>query len=163
MYFRAQSSGTSYLHVLVKLWWLMTWAKLPGKWPERIRLTLTSVVLLAVCFCTLYTMAFLRVPGLWLSFTNIRFYIFYTCLSRNHSQMLCKTYFITLIGFLFFLRVPMLALIHFLIILSNFSCKSSSNQELPLCNYYIVSKMRTHSMHLGIRTVVLCCAPCLNF
>ena len=69
--------------------------KAARQWPERIKLTLNSVVLLAFCFCTLHTMTLLRVPVFWLSFTNIRFYIFYTCLSRNHSQMLCKTYFIT--------------------------------------------------------------------
>ena len=122
--------------------------KAARQWPERIKLTLNSVVLLAFCFCTLHTMTLLRVPVFWLSFTNIRFYIFYTCLSRNHSQMLCKMYFITSIVF-FFLGVPMLALFNFLIISSNFICKSSINMELPLCSYYIVSKMRTHSMYLG--------------
>ena len=75
--------------------------KAARQWPERIKLTLNSVVLLAFCFCTLHTMTLLRVPVFWLSFTNIRFYIFYTCLSRNHSQMLCKTYFITSIAFFF--------------------------------------------------------------
>ena len=71
--------------------------KAARQWPERIKLTLNSVVLLAFCFCTLHTMTLLRVPVFWLSFTNIRFYIFYTCLSKNHSQMLGKTYFITII------------------------------------------------------------------
>jgi hypothetical protein len=47
-----------------------------------------------------------------------------------------------------FLGVTMLALIHFLIISSNFLCKWSINLELPLCSYCTVSKMRTHSMHL---------------
>ena len=36
-----------------------------------------------------------------------------------------------------------------LIISSNFICNSSINLEIPLCSYYIVSKMRTHSMHMG--------------
>ena len=122
--------------------------KAARQWPETIKLSLNSVVLLAFCFCTLHTMTLLRVPVFWLSFTNIRFYIFYTCLSRNHSQMLCKIYFITLI--IFFLSwVPMLALFNFLIISSNFLCISCINLELPLFSYYIVSKMRTHSMHLG--------------
>jgi hypothetical protein len=51
--------------------------------------------------------------------------------------------------FSFFLGVPMLALFHFLIISSNFLCKSSINPELPMYSYCIVTKMRTHSMHLG--------------
>jgi hypothetical protein len=77
--------------------------------------------------------------------------------------MLCKTYFITSITFSF-LRVPMLALFHFLIISSNFLCKSNINPELPLCNCYIVSKMRTHSIHLGYEDcAVLCCAPMPQF
>ena len=117
--------------------------KAARRWPERINLTFNSIVVLA-----LHTIV-QRVPVFWLSFINIRFYIFYACLSRNYSQMLCKTYFITSIVFFFFLGVPMLALFNFLIISSNFLCKSSINLELPLCSYYIVSKMRTHSMHLG--------------
>ena len=130
--------------------------KAARQWPERLRFTLNLAVLLAFCFCTLHTMTLLRVPVFWLSFTNIRFYIFYTCLSRNHSQMLCKTYFITSITFSF-LRVPMLALFHFLIISSNFLCKSSINLELPLCSYYFVSKIRTHSMHLGHQDCAVLC------
>ena len=136
--------------------------KAARQWPERIKLTLNSVVPLAFCFCTLHTMTLLRVPVFWLSFTNIRFYIFYTCLSRNHSQMLCKTYFITLIIF-FFLGAPMLVLFHFLIISSNFLCKSSINLELPLCSYCIVSNMRARMQHapgpLGLCCAVLCPMP----
>ena len=92
------------------------------QWPERIKLTLNSIVLLAFYFYTLHTMTLLKVPVFLIGFTNIRFYIFYICLSRNHSYMLCKTYFITLIIF-FFLGAPMLVLFHFLILSLNFLCK----------------------------------------
>lgn len=133
--------------------------KVARQWLERVKLTLNSAVLLAFCFCTLHTMTLLRVPLFWLSFTSISFYLFYTSLSRNHSQMLCKTYFLTSITFTF-LGVPVLALFHFLMISSNFPCKSNINPELPLCSYYIVSKRRAHSMYPGHwDCAVLCPMP----
>ena len=130
--------------------------KAARQWPERVKLTLNSVVLLAFCFCTLHTMTLLRVPVFWLSFTNIRFYIFYTCLSRNHSQMLCKAYFITSIVF-FFLGVPMLALFHFLIISSNFLCKSNINLENHCAVPTLFPRWEHTACTWAIR-IVLCCA-----
>ena len=70
--------------------------------------------------------------------------------------MLCKTSH-NFNSFFPFWGVPMLALSHFLIISSNFLCRSNINLELPLCRYYIVSKMRTHSMHLGHQDCAVLC------
>lgn len=112
-------------------------------WPERIKLTLNSIVLLAFCFCTLHTVTLLRVPVL-----HKILHILYL-LTQEPLSNVVQNLFHNFNSFFFFLGFPMLALFNFLIISSNFLFKSSINLELPLCSYNIVSKLRTHSMHLG--------------
>ena len=60
--------------------------KAAGQWPERIKLTLNSVVLLAFCFCTLHTMTLLRVtvlPGPQSEFQDCQNYTENPCLETN--------------------------------------------------------------------------------